>query len=202
MPCDEHGAPLPPNAPPPPLEPLPDYGDWWPYENRVQFEAADLLFTRDQMPAGKIDDLLNVWAASLAPHHDAPPFKDHKELYSTIDATPIPGGDANWETFNLCFRPPDEDLPPDAANWKKTKWDVWYRDPRKLIDNMLQNPDFRNEFDYIPHQEYDLDGNHRFHNVMSGDWCWREAVSNIIFLSLQRLTSVPECHRQRSPHSR
>lgn len=167
---------LPPNAPPPPPELLPDYGDWWPYENRVQFETADLLFTRDQMPAKKIDDLLNIWAASLAPHHDTLPFKNHNDLYSTIDATPIPGGDADWKSFNLCFHP-DEELPHDAANWKKTKWDVWYRDPRQLIDNMLQNPDFRDEFDYIPHQEYDLDGNHRFHNVMSGDWCWREAVS-------------------------
>lgn len=155
-----------------------------------------------KIPASKIDNLLNVWAASLAPHHDTPPFKDHKELYSTIDATPIPGGNVNWETFNLCFCPPDKDLPPDAANWKKTKWDVWYRDLCKLIDNMLQNPDFRDEFDYIPHQEYNLDGNHCFHNVMSGDWCWREAVSKINFLSLQRLTSVPECHCQRFPHSR
>lgn len=124
MPCDEHGALLPPNAPPPPLKPLPDYGDWWPYENQVQFEAADLLFNHDQMPTGKINDLLNIWTTSLAPHHDVPPFKYHKELCSTIDTTPIPGGDANWETFNLCFHPPNEDVPPDAANWKKTKWDV------------------------------------------------------------------------------
>jgi hypothetical protein len=138
------------------------------------------------MPAGKIDDLLKIWAALLAPHNDEPPFKDHNDLYSTIDATPLPGGDAEWKSFNLCFR--GDDLPPDAPNWKKTKWDVWYRDPRQLIHNMLQNPDFRTEFDYTPHQEYDLDGNHRFHNVMSGNWCWREAVS-INVLSLVTLTT-------------
>lgn len=178
VPCAKDGTPLPPNTEPPPPEPLPEHGKWWPYENRVEFEAADLLFTRDQMAGRKIDDLLNIWAASLAPHHDEPPFKDHAELYSTIDATPIPGGDADWKTFNLCFRP-DEELPPDAANWKKTKWDVWYRDPHQLINNMLQNPDFRNEFDYSPHQEHDLDDNHRFHNLMSGNWCWREAVRGI-----------------------
>ena len=67
--------PLPPNAPPPPPELLPDYGDWWPYENRVQFETTNLLLTHDQMPAKKIDDLLNIWAASLAPYHDTLPFK-------------------------------------------------------------------------------------------------------------------------------
>ena len=135
------------------------------------------------MSARKIDDLLNIWAASLAPHHDDPPFKDHNELYSMIDTTPLPGGDANWKSFNLSFAA-DEELPPDAPNWKKMKWDVWYRDPRELINNLLQSPDFHNEFDYIPHQEYDLDGNHRFHNVMSGDWCWREAVSKFIFILL------------------
>ena len=106
---------LPPNAPPPPPELLPDYGDWWPYKNRVQLETADLLFTCNQMPAKKIDDLLNIWAASLAPHHDTLPFKNHNDLYSTIDATPIPGGDADWKSFNLCFHP-DEELPHDAAN--------------------------------------------------------------------------------------
>lgn len=179
-PCDSQGHPLPPNTAPPAPDPDPGYGEWWPYENRVEFETADLLFTRDQMPAGKIDDLLKIWAATLAPHNDAPPFKDHNDLYSTIDATPLPGGDTEWKTFNLCYRG-DEGAPDapgaDVPNWKNTKWDVWYRDPRQLIHNMLLNPNFRNEFDYAPHQEHDLDGNHRFHNMMSGNWCWRESVS-------------------------
>ena len=105
------------------------------------------------------------------PHHDDPPFKDHNEQYSMIDATPLPGDNANWKSFNLCFAA-DKELPPDAPNWKKMKWDIWYRDPHELINNILQSLDFHNKFDYIPHQEYDLEGNHHFHNVMSGDWWW------------------------------
>ena len=77
------------------------------------------------MSASKIDDLLEIWAASLATHNDEPPFKNHRDLYSMIDATPLPGGDAEWKTFNLRFNN-DEELPPDMPNWKKKKWDVWY----------------------------------------------------------------------------
>ena len=130
------------------------------------------------MSVGKINELLNIWATSLVPHNDKPPFKDHSDLYSMINATPSPGGDVNWKSFTLCFAA--EELPLDVPNWKKMKWDVWYRDPQELINNMLQNPDFHDKFDYIPHQEYDLNGNHHFHNVMSGDWCWHEMVSKYI----------------------
>ena len=120
--------PLPPNAPPLPPEPSPEYGNWWPYENCVQFETSNILFTHDQLPAKKIDNLLNIWAASLAPQHDAPLFKNHDNLYSTIDAMPMPGGDANWKSFNLCFCP-DKELPHNAANWNKTKWEYGIETP-------------------------------------------------------------------------
>jgi len=55
------------------------------------------------------------------------------------------------------------------------EFDVWFRDPRTLVHNLLLNPDFDNEFDCAPLQEYDMDGNHRFENFMSGDWAWKQA---------------------------
>ena len=64
--------PLPPNAPPLPPEPSPEYGNWWPYENCVQFETSNILFTHDQLPAKKIDNLLNIWLPLWLPnmmHH-------------------------------------------------------------------------------------------------------------------------------------
>ena len=146
------------------------------------------------MPVGKIDKILRLWAASLAPHDDNPPFKDHRELYDTIDATSILSGDAEWKTFNLHFCG-DDKIPPDAPNWKKAKWDVWYQDPHELIHNVLQNPDFHTQFDYTPYQEYDLDGNHHFHNVMSGDWCWCEAVSKfIVYFYYTNIIFIIEYH--------
>ena len=50
------------------------------------------------------------------------------------------------------------------------------------IHTLLQNPNFHNKFDYTPHQEDNTDGNHCFHNVMSGNWCWHEAVSILPFI--------------------
>ena len=148
---------------------------------KIEFETTNLLFTQCQISTGKTDNLLEVWAASLAPHNDKPPFKDHCDLYSMIDSTPLPGGDAEWKTFNLHFHS-NEELPPDTPNWKKKKWDVWYYNPHQLIHNLLQNPDFHDKFDYTPYQEYNMDGNYCFHNVMSGNWCWHEAVSILPFI--------------------
>src|SRR5229473_419952 len=60
--------------------------------------------------------------------------------------------------------------------WMKATYDVWYRDPCVIVKNLLSNPDFKNEFDYSPVQEYDTEGNHRFHDFMTGNWAWHQAV--------------------------
>ena len=171
-PCNEDGNFLPPNTPPPPRRPHIDPEDWTPYESRLQFETAEFLFTRDQMSAGHIDTLLDLWAASLLEHGDEPPFSNHTELYHTIDSTPL--GDVPWEVFNLKY---DRELPEDEVPaWMTSEYDVWFRDPRFVIRNLLSNPDFDGKFDYAPYQEYDASGNHRFQDFMSGNWAWKQAV--------------------------
>jgi hypothetical protein len=67
--------------------------------------------------------------------------------------------------------------------------EVWFRDPRSLVRNLLSNPGFDKEFDYAPFQEYDHKGNHQFQDFMSGDWAWKQAVSDCASLSL-RLSSL------------
>jgi hypothetical protein len=171
-PCDEDGNFLPPNTPPSPRRPHTDPEDWTPYESRLQFETAEFLFTRNQMSAGHIDTLLNLWAASLLKHGDEPPFSNHTELYDTIDSTPL--GDVPWETFNLKY---DGALPEnEVPAWMTSEYDVWFRDPHSVLRNVLSNPDFDGEFDYAPYQEYDVSGNHRFQDLMSGNWAWKQAV--------------------------
>lgn len=124
------------------------------------------------MSANDIDFLLKLWAATLAVHGDNPPFKSHADLYSTIDATPL--GDAKWDNFSLSYNgeKPVHDIPP----WMNSSYDIWFRDPLTLVQNMLSNPDFNNEFDYAPFQEHDFNGNHRFQDFMSGNWAWKQAV--------------------------
>jgi hypothetical protein len=40
-----------------------------------------------------------------------------------------------------------------------SEYDVWFQDPQLLIHNIISNPDFKDEFDYAPVQEYS-DGAH------------------------------------------
>ena len=160
-------------APPPPPRTERGTDDWTPYQSRVEFEPADFLYRRDQTFGGHIDEFLSLWAASLVEHGADPPFASHGDLYSTIDTTPL--GDCPWQHFTLRYNgdQPEHDVP----YWMTSEYDVWFRDARILIENMVSNPDFNGEIDFGPFQEYDEAGNHRFQNFMSRNWSWKQAVS-------------------------
>lgn len=147
-----------------------------PIESRLQFETADFIYMCNQMSACHIDTLLALWAAYLAPHNDTPPFDSHKGIYNIIDSSSI--AHVPWENFTLRHK---DTFPTQgqSPSWMQQDFEVWFRDPRELIKNMLSNPAFDGEFDYAPYHEYDADGNHRFQDFMSGDWAWHQAVSNV-----------------------
>ncbi|OAX33018.1 hypothetical protein K503DRAFT_794615 [Rhizopogon vinicolor AM-OR11-026] len=151
--CDEYGQDIPPETPPPPRRSDHDLDDWTPYNSHIEFEIADFIFHSNQMSGGDIDVLLNLWAATLAPH-DELSFRNHTDLYNTIDSTPL--ADAT---------------PP----WMEAQYEAWFRDPRQLVKNLLSNPNFEDEFDYSHFHEYDADDNHCFQDFMSGDWAWKQA---------------------------
>ena len=185
-------------------EPVKNPSDWTPYNSRLEFETAEFLFKRNQMSGGDIDVLLGLWAASLATHEDSPPFNSHCDMYDTIDSTAL--GDVNWESATLQY---NGNLPEgEVPSWMKAEHEIWFRDPRKLVQNLLANPDFNNEFDYSPVQEYDMEGNHRFQHFMSGDWTWKQAVRHgflyhfadrsLILLSWR----ISGYHRRRSKYPR
>ena len=127
----------------------------------------------EQMSAGNIDRLLELWEASLLPHGQPPPFKNHVDLYRTIDATAL--GDVRWQCFTLRY--PAQDVPQqDPPPWMLDEHEVWYRDVRAIVKQMLSNPDFKGQIAYAPYREFDLDGNRRLRDFMSGEWAWRQAV--------------------------
>jgi len=150
------------------------------------------------MSAGDINTLLNIWTSTLATHGAEPPFRNADELYNTIDSTPL--GDIPWEDFTVTY---DGDTPDDARlPWMDAEYEAWFRNPEWLVRNMLLNPDFKDEFDCAPFHEYDKDGNHRFHNFMSGDWVWKQGVRDIfiyIYISIANhifRTSLPRIQRR------
>ncbi|KAJ6541300.1 hypothetical protein B0H10DRAFT_2181502 [Mycena sp. CBHHK59/15] len=166
-PCDRDGTFLLPDTPPPPQErPPPD--DFSPYAGRKDFDLADLLYRRVQMSAGAIDELMQNWAARTdAPN---PPFADHEDLYSTIDATEI--GHVPWQSFTVQYNQPI--AAGDVTPWKTQEYVVHFRDPRLVLQQQLANPDFKSEMDFVPKQVF-VDGRREYEDFMSGNWAWRQA---------------------------
>ncbi|GBE78451.1 hypothetical protein SCP_0113400 [Sparassis crispa] len=147
-PCDKDGNYLPKNTPPTPRD-MPRSDDWTPYRSQVEFELAEFLYTREQMSAPNINTLLDLWAATLLRHNDEPPFANAKDMYREV---------------------PQHDVPP----WMQATYDVWFRDPHTVAQNMLANPDFDGEMDYGPLREFDGE-ERRLKNFMGGDWAWKQA---------------------------
>jgi hypothetical protein len=182
MPCDETGRFLPNGTPPPPPPPR-SKNDWSPYENRVAFETAERLYVKEQLSAAGIDALMDLWHSSFIQcgiEDGGAPFVNHSDLYNTIDSTPL--GDVPWRTFSLSY---DGQLPDDnVPTWMMDKFDVWFRDPHLIVTNILGNPDFASEFDFIPFRKFDTDGKQVWCDFMSGSWAWTQAVSYTDFFAL------------------
>lgn len=106
------------------------------------------------MSAGNIDTLLELWTAGVADADAEPPFSNHNDLYKTIDAIPI--GGVPWEHFSVSYTSPrpETNVPP----WMEETYEVYFRDPRQLFLNMLANPTFVEDFDYVPVQQFDANG--------------------------------------------
>ena len=173
--CDANSQTIDPKSPPPPVsEKSPD--DWAPYGDPLRFETAELLFQNAEMSSSNINRLCNLWARSLhtdeAPHDHAPPFIDHKDLYDTIDATPL--GGVPWESFKLKY---SSEQPAVVPPWMDHSYEFWFRPAYFLVANMLTNPNFDNEIDYVPYQDFSKHYEQRcYENFMSGDWAWIQAV--------------------------
>ena len=203
--CNKDGNELPPNSPPPPPDSGPQHSsdDWFPYKSHIQFKLADFLYCCNQMSEGDMDFLFNLMNTMLAFHSDHAPFHNHSNMHNTIGATTL--GEAPWDHFTLTYTGP---FPKGVSRdnmpgWMTEDHEIWFCNPVTLLENLLANPDFKDEFNYMLYQEYAADGSHQFCDFMSGDWFWREAVL-VLFIesvsfSLLRFYNHSEHHYQRSP---
>ena len=125
-----------------------------------------------------------------------------------IDSTPL--GDVPWQTFSINYDA-GEEVPDGAPSWQTSTYDVWFRDPRLVVRNMIDSPDYGNQFDSAPTQTFDSKGHRQYQDFMTGDWAWEEAVCPTVlrvihFLSYSYLGSDRERPRNawgyaRSDHS-
>ena len=169
-PCD-HGNFLPLDSPPTPPPPK-SSDDWTPFASRAGFELAEILYLKAHLSQSIINQLLDIWSATLVPHGDLPPIADHQELHAQIDAIGL--GNVPWKSYTAQYQwllPKSGPIP----EWMKTEYQLWYRDPRQVIHHILANPEFASGIDYAPHCDFQ-DGKQQYRDFMSGDWSWEQCV--------------------------
>ena len=109
------------------------------------------MYSDAELSQRKIDTLLELWSASLVPHNDSPPITNYWDLHCQIDAIEL--GNVSWENTCLKYNGP---LPETTRTpeWMTSEYDVWYRNPRQMIKNILARPDFEGHVDYAAYQEF------------------------------------------------
>lgn len=126
------------------------------------------------MSGADIDKLMKIWAAT---HPDeGSPFSSHEKLYKKIDS--IEAGDVPWQSITI--KHPNSNSS-DASAWQMQHYDVWFRDPKAVIQSILSNPEFKDGFDYAPCMIYNEKHQRIRSNFMSADWAWNQCVSEASF---------------------
>ncbi|KAG1739716.1 hypothetical protein EDB19DRAFT_1895442 [Suillus lakei] len=126
-------------------------------------------------------------AVTLVKYHDTPPFANHKDLHNVIDATQL--GDVPWQCFLVQHT---GEHPEVVLLWMDDKFEIWYRDPHAMAHNILANPTYKVDIDYVPFHEYDaLDDTRRWKDFMSRDWAWQQADTILKDPEIRRSTLVP-----------
>lgn len=171
LPCDIHGRFLPPgtHARPPPAT---ERTDWTPFNSRVGFELASLLFKDAELSRPHIDRLMELWSASMIEVGGIAPLASSEDLLRQIDRIKL--GHIPWKSFTAAY-PSDQPVGPECPVWMREKYEVWYRDPREIVHGILGNPEFSGGIDYIPYRDF-TNGQRRWSEFMSGDWAWQQAV--------------------------
>lgn len=161
------------------------------------------MYTDAELSQRRIDKLLELWAATLIPHNDSPPITNHRDLHQQIDAIEL--GSVSWENISLKYNGP---LPETTRRpeWMTREYDVWYRDPRQIIKNILARPELDGHVDYVAYQEFNGE-QRQYGNLMSGNWAWRQSVcstdsvfSNLLITSFNR-TPLPRTQKPMAPCS-
>ncbi|KAJ2913015.1 hypothetical protein MD484_g7397, partial [Candolleomyces efflorescens] len=145
---------------------------WYPFEDEGGFRLADFLYREEEMSAKKIDYLLEIWALNKAKNDDLAPFNSYAEMYNAIDSIEL--GDSPWQSFSLNFAD-DRDNPADTP-WKTASYEVWYRDPARVVSNILDNPDYDGQIDYAAYVEVNEKDQRCWSDFMSGNLAWRRST--------------------------
>ena len=139
------------------------------------------------MSTTKINELLAIMASI---YDNNLPFHSHKHMYDTIDATTH--GDSPWQLISVTYSGAIPDNPPP---WMTAEYDVWYRDPKVVLEHQLANPDFKGEVDYSTKVVIDEGGRQEVCDLMSGQWAFEQSISNLFQIVIQ-VSYIDPCRSQ------
>ncbi|KAK7684225.1 hypothetical protein QCA50_012549 [Cerrena zonata] len=55
------------------------------------------------------------------------------------------------------------------------EYEVWFRDPHLVFQNIFSNPGLKDEVDYACYHQFSVGGERRYQTFMSGNWAWRHS---------------------------
>lgn len=131
------------------------------------------------MSAKKINELMQLWAATLDKDHD-PPFASSAHLHDTINE--IVNGDITWQQFLVMWKGSVAPTTP-LLSWQVQEYPVLFCDPHHVLHNQLSNPDFAHDINFIPKCVYGPNSKRVYKDFMLGDWVWAQVVGIAIACS-------------------
>ena len=149
--------------------------DWTPFTSRAGFELAEILYNTASLSNSIINNLLSIWSATLVPYNDSAPILDHHHLHSTINEIKL--GHIPWQSYTAHYNGLQPENGP-TPEWMSAEYQLWYLDPRRVIHNILSNPDLVDNVDYVPYCEF-INGKRRYSDFMLGDWGWQQCVHTL-----------------------
>jgi hypothetical protein len=142
---------------------------YFPFRDRVAFDAADLLYRRSQLSKLHVDSLMQLWAASLFEHGASPPFSSTHDMLELIDS--IKANVVKWQSFDITML---DESTPDTPSYEKDVYTVPFRDPHEIACEMLAREEFNGHFDDCAYQDFNAQ-NERVY--MSACHSWERSVS-------------------------
>ena len=142
-----------------------------------------------QSSSSEILEGLDLWRAAVIKHKsehstsDSVPWRNADALYKTIDM--IQAGDAPWRSFKFSYTGPK---PPTPPRWMEETYELNTRDALLVLEQQLATSDFDGQTEYVPYQEFNVEGDRVYSNLMSGHWANREAVSFVNISHLYELS--------------
>ncbi|KAF8258733.1 hypothetical protein EI94DRAFT_1753752 [Lactarius quietus] len=102
-------------------------------------------------------------------------------------------GDVAWQAFSVEF---DGEVSSDSEtpSWKRKSYEVWFRDPLRIVEAQITNKDYAHEMDYAPKQMFSAAGKCQYLDFMSDNWAWEQAIHRFSILTSDIIAEDPETH--------